>query len=275
MEQRAPRTAAFASTVSTMSMIALLGNAFLGMYPGQDGQRVLLKPLFTGFVSGNTNDYWAPTGWSQQEWIWLFITACLIIIVFWGRSERPVPELPQRRSVEEQIAAFESSSTVVGTRQVTNVSQQTSSIITSIIGESLTIDSKRVESATELLSKGDFGTQAASIVSKRNTDIESRLFEPQLQEKEMEEIATDDRDFVTDGPAYVPLPGAEARKDPPPLFRDQHTAFVTDGPAHIPLPELPDMEESEKNNVPDMPSLDDLLGSSGGVPQMPNLDDLF
>ena len=42
MEQRAPRTAAFASTVSTMSMIALLGNAFLGMYPGQDGQRVLL-----------------------------------------------------------------------------------------------------------------------------------------------------------------------------------------------------------------------------------------
>ena len=30
MEQRAPRTAAFASTVATMSFIALLGNEFLG-----------------------------------------------------------------------------------------------------------------------------------------------------------------------------------------------------------------------------------------------------
>ena len=52
MEQRAPRTAAFASTIATMSLIALLGNAFLGKYPGQEGQRVLLKPLFSGFLSG-------------------------------------------------------------------------------------------------------------------------------------------------------------------------------------------------------------------------------
>ena len=32
MDQRAPRTAAFASTVATMSLIALIGNAFLGKY---------------------------------------------------------------------------------------------------------------------------------------------------------------------------------------------------------------------------------------------------
>ena len=275
MEQRAPRTAAFASTVSTMSMLALLGNAFLGMYPGQDGQRVLLKPLFTGFLSGNTNDYWAPTGWSQQEWIWLVITACLVVIVFWGRSERPVPELPQRRSVEEQIADFESSSTVVGTRKVSTVNQQTSSVIASIIGENPIVDSERVESATELLSKGDFGSQAASIASERNRNIESRLFNIQPEEKEMEELAADDRNFVTDGPAYVPLPGAEARKDSLPMFPEQNTAFITDGPAQIPLPELPDLEESEKIGVPDMPSLDDLLSSNGAVPQMPNLDDLF
>ena len=71
------------------------------------------------------------------------------------------------------------------------------------------------------------------------------------------------------------MPGAEARKDPPTLLRDQHSAFVTDGPAHIPLPELPDLEQNEKISVPDMPSLDDLLAPSKGVPQMPNLDDLF
>ena len=45
MEQRAPRTASFASVVATMSFIALLANAFLGKYPDREGQRVLLKPL--------------------------------------------------------------------------------------------------------------------------------------------------------------------------------------------------------------------------------------
>ena len=69
MEQRAPRIAAFSTSVASMSIIALLGNAFLGKYPGQDGQRVLLKPLFEGFVSGEKYDYWASTGWSMQEWI--------------------------------------------------------------------------------------------------------------------------------------------------------------------------------------------------------------
>ena len=42
------RTASFASVVATMSFIALLANAFLGKYPGREGQRVLLKPLFSG-----------------------------------------------------------------------------------------------------------------------------------------------------------------------------------------------------------------------------------
>ena len=51
MDQRAPRTAAFATTVAVMSFFAMIGNAFLGRYPGQEGQRVLLKPLFTGFLN--------------------------------------------------------------------------------------------------------------------------------------------------------------------------------------------------------------------------------
>ena len=74
MEQRAPRIAAFATTVAGMSFIAMLGNAFLGRYPGQDGQRVLLRPLFEGFVSGEKNDYWASTGWATQEWVWLVLS---------------------------------------------------------------------------------------------------------------------------------------------------------------------------------------------------------
>ena len=275
MEQRAPRTAAFASTVATMSFIALLGNAFLGKYPGQEGQRVLLKPLFSGFLSGNENDYWGATGWSQQEWIWLFITICLGLIVVWGRSERPVPELPQRRSVEEQIADFESSATVVGTRQVSSFDQNTSEIISSIVGENPIVDSSKVESATALLSRGDFGASAASIVSERNVDIESKTFESELQPKEVEEVVLENREFVSDGPKHIPLPGAEERSEPQPPLRNQNTEFVSDGPAHIPLPELPDIDEDLTNEVPDMPTLDDLFESNEQIPTMPDLDDLF
>lgn len=274
MDQRAPRTAAFASTVATMSVIALIANAFLGKYPGQEGQRVLFKPLFAGFLSGDENNYWASTGWGLQEWIWLVITICLALVVIWGRSQRPVPELPQRRSVEEQIADFESSTTLVGTRQTESVTQTTSTIISSIIGENPTIDSQRVESATALLSSGDLGMFAASMVSERNTDIESRTFESEIQPEE-DETVQENRDFVTEGPAYIPLPGAEERLEPKPLLRNQNTEFVSDGPAQIPLPDLPDEIEDETNSLPTMPDLDDLFQSKDEVPMMPDLDDLF
>lgn len=275
MDQRAPRTAAFASTVATMSLIALIGNAFLGKYPGQEGQRVLLKPLFSGFLSGKENDYWATTGWSEQEWIWLVFTICLGLIVVWGRMERPVPELPPRRSVEEQIADFESASTTVGTAQDASITQNTSNIISSIIGESTTVDARQVESATALLSSGELGSYAASVASERNTDIESRTFESELQPKEPEEVSVQDRDFVSDGPAYIPLPGKEEVKEPIQVIRDPSTEFVSDGPAHIPLPDLPEFDEERSEDLPEMPDLDDLLEPAETLPQLPDLDDLF
>ena len=272
MEQRAPRIAAFATTVATMSFIALLGNAFLGRYPGQEGQRVLLKPLFEGFVSGEKNDYWASTGWSLQEWIWLAITISLSLLVVWCRQERPVPELPKRRTVEEQIADFESNATSIGSTPIASVTATTSSIISSIVGETTSVDAREVESATALLSTGALGSYAASVVSERNSDIESRTIESELQESKPNEVTVEDREFVSDGPAYIPLPGKENEKEPLPLLREPETEFVSDGPTNIPLPDLPEFDEPV---LPEMPDLDDLLESNEGLPTMPNLDDLF
>lgn len=274
MDQRAPRTAAFSTTVAVMSFIAMFGNAFLGRYPGQEGQRVLLKPLFTGFFSGTKENYWTSTGWSGQEWIWLAITICLVLVAVWGRMERPVPELPARRSVEEQIADFESTSTMVGTRQTTSSNQTTSNIISSIVGESIAVDTNRVESATALLSSGELGRTAAEIVSERNVDIESRLFESELEPQPEKELVQDNRDFVSDGPAYVPLPGVEKMEQPLPL-RDEKAAFVAEGVSEIPLPELPSFDDQPSSRVPDMPDLDDLFEESKTIPTMPDLDDLF
>lgn len=275
MEQRAPRIAAFATTVASMSFIALLGNAFLGRYPGQEGQRVLLKPLFEGFLSGETNDYWASTGWSTQEWIWLVLSICLGLLAAWCRQDRPVPELPKQRSVAEQIADFESSATNVGTAPVSSVTANTSSIISSIVGETTSVDAREVESATAILSSGALGSYAASVVSERNTDIESRTFESELQSSEPDEVVVEDREFISDGPAYVPLPGKEDQKEPQSFMREPNTEFVSDGPAHIPLPDLPELDETVSISLPEMPDLDDLLGSDEAVPSLPNLDDLF
>lgn len=275
MEQRAPRIAAFATTVASMSFIALLGNAFLGRYPGQEGQRVLLKPLFEGFLSGEKNDYWASTGWSTQEWIWLVLSICLGLLAAWCRQDRPVPELPKQRSVAEQIADFESSATNVGTAPVSSVTANTSSIISSIVGETTSVDAREVESATAILSSGALGSYAASVVSERNTDIESRTFESELQSSEPDEVVVEDREFISDGPAYVPLPGKEHQKEPQSFMREPNTEFVSDGPAHIPLPDLPELDGPVSLNLPEMPDLDDLLGSDETVPALPNLDDLF
>ena len=275
MEQRAPRIAAFSTTVASMSFIVLLGNAFLGRYPGQEGQRVLLKPLFEGFISGEKNDYWASTGWSTQEWIWLVLSICLGLLAVWCRQDRPVPELPKQRSVAEQIADFESSATNVGTAPVASVTANTSSIISSIVGETSSVDAREVESATALLSSGALGSYAASVVSERNTDIESRTFESEPQSSEPDEVVVEDCEFISDGPAYIPLPGKEDQKEPQPLMREPKTAFVSDGPAHIPLPELPELDEPAPLSLPEMPDLDDLLESDETVPSLPNLDDLF
>ena len=119
------------------------------------------------------------------------------------------------------------------------------------------------------------GSYAASVVSERNTDIESRTFESELQSSEPDEVVVEDREFISDGPAYIPLPGKEDEIEPQPLMREPKTAFVSDGPAHIPLPDLPELDEPVPHSLPEMPDLDDLLESDETIPSLPNLDDLF
>ena len=58
-------------------------------------------------------------------------------------------------------------------------------------------------------------------------------------------------------------------------MREPKTEFVSDGPAHIPLPDLPEFDEPVQLTLPEMPDLDDLLESDETVPSLPNLDDLF
>jgi hypothetical protein len=115
-------------------------------------------------------------------------------------------------------------------------------------------------------------------LERTNIDSETLLLSPQnsLPEESLkdEKRIDDGRNFVSDGPAYIPLPGVNATSTDLPI-RKKQTEFVSDGPASIPLPVLPDFDD-EPIGIPLLPDLESLFTEpTNEVPTLPNLDDLF
>ena len=300
MEQKAPRIAVFASVLSGLSAVLLLVNVFAGKYPGHSGERVLIAPLFDHFIAGGTDSYWGQTGWNLQETVWAIATFLLVLVSFWGRQLRPVPELPKQPTVAEQLESFENIATPVSNQYSKPYSneyhERTSSIISSVLGDSQRdVDQQSVSSAITSLSSGSLGAYASAVVAERNStvsesvmeteqlertniDSETLLLSPQnsLPEESLkdEKRIDDGRNFVSDGPAYIPLPGVNATSNDLPI-RKKQTEFVSDGPASIPLPVLPDFDD-EPIEIPLLPDLELLFSEpKNEVPTLPNLDDLF
>jgi hypothetical protein len=297
MEQKAPKIAVFASVLAVLSSLTLLVNAFAGKFPGHAGERVLLLPLFEHLFLDGAASYWKQTGWSLQETIWAIATLFLILISVWGRQLRPVPELPKQPTVAEQIESFESIATPVSSNYSKQDNERTSSIISSILGDTRpNMDSQTVSSAITSLSSGSIGAYASAVVAERNSTVSESVMESEqlegmtvdsetlqlsprntfIEESMKEEKLVDDgRNFVSDGPAYIPLPGVSASVVDTPPVRKTQIEFVSDGPASIPLPELPDLEE-ESLEIPQLPDIDSLFDESiKEVLSLPNLDDLF
>ena len=300
MEQKAPRIAVFASVLSGLSAVMLLVNAFAGKYPGHAGERVLIAPLFDHFIGGGTDSYWGQTGWSLQETVWAIATFVLVLISLWGRQLRPVPELPKQPSVAEQLESFESIATPVSNQYSNPYSneyhERTSSIISSVLGDSQRgVDQQEVSTAITSLSSGSLGAYASAVVAERNSTVSESVMETEQLERtnvdtetlllsplnslpeeslKEEKRVDDGRNFVSDGPVYIPLPGVNAAVDDVPIRKTQ-TEFVSDGPASIPLPELPDFDD-EPIKIPLLPDLESLFNEpTNDVPTLPNLDDLF
>lgn len=295
MEQKAPRIAKFATALSVLFAITLLFNAFSGKYPGHEGKRILLIPFVKDLFTDGVESYWGNTTWELQETVWAIATFFLVVVSFWGRQLRPVPELPKQPTVAEQFASFESVATPVSNNYSPSNNQRTLSIVSSVLGtDEKQIDQQSVSNAITSLSSGSLGAYASAVVAERNSTVsESTMETEQLERTNIdsetlqlspknalteqsikEQHAVDDgRNFVSDGPAYIPLPGVVASKESP--VRKTQTEFVSDGPASIPLPKLPDFDE-QPMNVPALPDLDSLFDEPGKeLPELPNLDDLF
>ena len=295
MEQKAPRIATFATVIAFFSTITLLFNAFAGKYPNHAGERILLLPLFKDLFSDGVESYWGGTAWTLQETVWAIATFLLVMISLWGRQLRSVPELPKQPSVAEQLESFESISTPVSNNYSPSNNQRTSSIVSSILDTNeQQMSQQSVSSAITSLSSGSLGAYSSAVVTERNSTVsESTMETEQLERNNIdsetlqlstkntiseesvneENLADEDRNFVSDGPAYIPLPGVDASQESP--IRRTPTEFVSDGPASIPLPELPEFDE-EPMEVPELPDLDSLFDEPvKEVPELPNLDDLF
>ncbi len=297
MEQKAPRISVFASVLAVLSSLMLLVNAFAGKFPGHAGERVLLLPLFESLFLDGKNSYWDQTRWSLQETVWAIATFFLILISVWGRQLRSVPELPKQPSVAEQLESFESIATPLSSKYSNQDNERTSSIISSILGNTgQNVDSQTVSSAITSLSSGSLGAYASAVVAERNSTVSESVMESEQLERmnvdsetlqlsprntfteesmKEENLVDDGRNFVSDGPAYIPLPGVDASAVDAPPVRKTQIEFVSDGPASIPLPELPEFDD-EPVALPQLPDLDSLFDEPiKEVPTLPNLDDLF
>lgn len=297
MEQKAPRISVFASVLSVLSILTLLANAFAGKFPDHAGERVLLLPLFEHLFLDGSESYWGQTGWSLQETVWAIATSCLILISIWGRQLRPVPELPKQPSVAEQLESFESIETLVSNNYSNQKSERTSSIISSVLGNpQQNVDSQSVSSAITSLSSGSLGAYASAVVAERNATVSESTMETEqlertnidsetlqlspgnaISQESIQDVNPVDngQGFVSDGPAYIPLPGAEEHSDEKSNVRAPKAEFVSEGPASIPLPELPDLYE-EVVDIPQLPDIDSLFDEPiKETPSLPNLDDLF
>ena len=263
MEQKAPRIATFATVIAFFSTITLLFNAFAGKYPGHAGERILLLPLFKDLFADGVESYWGGTAWTLQETVWAIATFLLVMISLWGRQLRSVPELPKQPTVAEQLESFESISTPVSNNYSPSNNQRTSRIVSSILDTNeQQMSQQSVSSAITSLSSGSLGAYSSAVVAERNSTVSESTMETEQLERtnidsetlqlspkntlseesvKEENLVDDGRNFVSDGPAYIPLPGVDASQESP--VRRTPTEFVSDGPASIPLPELPEFEE--------------------------------
>ena len=185
MEQKAPRIATFATVIAFFSTITLLFNAFAGKYPGHAGERILLLPLFKDLFADGVESYWGGTAWTLQETVWAIATFLLVMISFWGRQLRSIPELPKQPSVAEQLESFESISTPVSNNYSPSNNQRTSSIVSSILDTNeQQMSQQSVSSAITSLSSGSLGAYSSAVVAERNTTVsESTMETEQLDEE--------------------------------------------------------------------------------------------
>ena len=229
MEQLAPRLASATKVIGSITLVAVLINLQLDIF--EQGISII---DYTGAGFGLT---------------------CFTISYFASR-ERKITKLTGNLSLEEQLAALESTPTKSGENNsiVKSQSIHTQGIIESIVGGNNDINQRQVDSAISTLSTGEIGVLSQSIAEQ--------LPAPHQHSSDViDSTATPVPKTTETTKPNVPLPKIE--------------------------PDLPvDTDVIDNQSAMNLPNLDDLFDEPSAVesnraedyidtPTLPNLDDLI
>ena len=234
-------------------------------------------------------------GFGFEEAILLGLSAVLFLVWFIASRERREMEMISTPTAEEQFEAVESMPTKFrsATTDVdqysfetkSTTSEQSKSIVESILGESKTVEASDIGNAYAALTSDPNSEGSQQVKSNpaphRHTAQNREVIKPSRSSQDP---------FQRTEISNIPLPGQVDSKETPdlPWLSTEHK-FQTSGVGQIPLP----VEEPSKITtspvvaapvmVPEMPNLDDLFNEEPTpvpkhqlkTPVLPNLDDLF
>ena len=211
-----------------------------------------------------------------REEMWAVVGAAVaIVIAKFANEEHEVPELGQ--SIHRDQPGEEA---YTRTRDVSSLNAEvnptTASIITSILGERTTTESHQVDAAIHTLSSGAFGASVLETIRDVEATNDRNRNMREAQPTDEETGQTLKRVLVQP----VPLPGRENEPlvDPSTIpGLDPNREFVRDGLASVPLPgavsaDLPDLPDVSAD-LPDLPDvsadLPDLPDVAADLPDLP------
>ena len=284
MEQKAPR-------LSTASLVA-----------GSISVTVAILNSSTNLV--------LESGWSIEEFSALAAAGLFFIIAYLASRERPIPELVNQPSIQEQYDAMESTPTpyrasgkLPAQQPVHDMSASPSSDMTSILGmepavvastaqsvlqSSLAPDPIDVSAALDSLTTGEFGAVAAEMASENPAPHTATSQNRPFTQSVGSLASSHERPSIVN----VPLPSASLPAvEPQP---EATTASVPSMPdlaallgstsepvADVTTPSLPDLPPLDETSSPVTQQIDTLPSLPEGpdiavqTPDLPDLGDLF
>jgi hypothetical protein len=264
----------------------------------------------TAAILNSSTNLVLESGWSIEEFSALAAAGLFFIIAYLASRERPIPELVNQPSIQEQYDAMEStptpyrtSGTLPAQQPVHDMSASPSSDMTSILGmepavvastaqsvfqSSLAPDPIDVSEALDSLTTGEFGAVAAEMASENPAPHTATSQNRPFTQSVGSLASSHERPSIVN----VPLPSASLPAvEPQP---EATTASVPSMPdlaallgstpepvADLNTPSLPDLPPLDETSSPFNQQIDTLPslpeGPDVGVktPDLPDLGDLF
>ena len=264
----------------------------------------------TAAILNSSTNLVLESGWSIEEFSALAAAGLFFIIAYLASRERPIPELVNQPSIQEQYDAMESTPTpyrasgkLPAQQPVHDMSASPSSDMTSILGmepavvastaqsvfqSSLAPDPIDVSAALDSLTTGEFGAVAAEMASENPAPHTATSQNRPFTQSVGSLASSHERPSIVN----VPLPSASLPAvEPQP---EATTASVPSMPdlaallgstsepvADVTTPSLPDLPPLDETSSPVTQQIDTLPSLPEGpdiavqTPDLPDLGDLF